>query len=79
MTEPTYESEPSYDVRDALTAVLLFHSGGEWTADKAGVWLRITGTREATTKVLCDHVRSALAMIDEMGGQPGGKSPCSKV
>lgn len=65
MSEPNYEQEPSYDPRDALKAVLIFHSGGNWM-DVAGEWLRITGTREATTKVLCDHVRSALALYGQM-------------
>jgi len=60
--EPRYSSKPSYDLEDALRAVLLFHSTGEWDEPKRTEWRRITGTNEATTKVLCDHVRSALAM-----------------
>jgi len=63
MTEPNYTGEPSYDLRDALKLVLLFH-GGRWDDAEKTEWHRITGTREATTKVLCDHVRSALAFYD---------------
>jgi hypothetical protein len=77
MTEPNYESEPSYDVRDALQLALLFHSGGEWDDAKIAEWFRITGTREATTKVLCDHVRSMLTLIeaDEAGYDFGIHDP----
>ena len=60
--EPHYEAEPSYKVLDALRLVLLFHSGSPWDEAKCVEWFRITGTREASTKVLCDHVRSALAI-----------------
>ena len=65
-TEPAYEREPSYDVADALGLVLMFHGGGEWNESKRAEWLRITGTREATTRVLCDHVRSALAVFRDL-------------
>lgn len=49
----------------ALEAVLLFHSGQPWTEDTALFWERMTGTREATTKTLCDCVRRALSMGGE--------------
>jgi hypothetical protein len=65
MTEPRYEAEPSYELRDALRAVLLFHGGGEWDDAKRAEWRRITGSSEATTKVLCDHIRSALELLHE--------------
>lgn len=45
---------------DALRLVLLFHDGGPWTEERSAEWARITGGREATTRVLCDHVRSVL-------------------
>ncbi len=49
------------DAREqALCAVLIFHHGGPWTADKCREWTAITGVEEATTKVLCDHIRSVL-------------------
>jgi hypothetical protein len=48
------------DVDDVLRLVLLFHAGGPWDEAKGVEWLRITGTTEATSKVLCDQVRSAL-------------------
>jgi hypothetical protein len=61
--EVHYESEPSYDVKDALQLVLLFHAI-DWTDERKAEWLRITGTREASTKVLCDHIRSFLAILE---------------
>jgi hypothetical protein len=73
--EPHYESEPSYAVADALRLVLLFHDGGEWNTEKRLEWLRITGTREATTKVMCDHVRSMLALIEQEGDTARGSDP----
>lgn len=57
--EVNYKQEPSYEVKDALRLVLLFYTI-DWTPEKRAEWLRITGTEEATTKVLCDHIRSAL-------------------
>jgi len=47
-------------LHDALRLVLLFHQGGVWTADAQAEWSRIAGTPEATSKVLCDHVRAVL-------------------
>lgn len=58
--DPKYEGEGSLDPLDALRAVLLFHSASPWEQQQAE-WLRITGSREATTKVLCDHIRAVLA------------------
>jgi len=46
-------------LRDALRLVLLFYTT-EWTRTKQEQWRKITGKAEATTKVLCDHVRSVL-------------------
>lgn len=59
MNDPTYKAEPSYDLIDALKLVPLFYTV-RWTPAKKAEWDRITGTSEATTKVLCDHVRSAI-------------------
>jgi hypothetical protein len=47
-------------IDDACRAVLMFHEGGEWTAERRAEWKRITGSDEATTKVLCDHIRLVL-------------------
>lgn len=44
----------------ALEAVLLFYSVGPWTGERRAKWLEITGEGEATTKVLCDHIRGVL-------------------
>jgi hypothetical protein len=68
MMEPSYTGEPSYDIKDALRLVLLFYESPYWTSEEKAEWLRITGTSEATTKVLCDHVRSALAVLETEGG-----------
>jgi|GEM_PF-6315552 len=61
-SEPHYTQEPSYGVMDALRLVLLFYDRGPWTSSRRAEWIRISGTTEATTKVLCDHIRSALAI-----------------
>ena len=55
----------SMAIEDALRAVLMFHDGTTWDAERRAEWKRITGSDEATTKVLCDHVRAALAFASE--------------
>lgn len=55
------EQEKIKKLSDALSAVLLFHSGGHWNYHKERAWHDITGATEATTKVLCDFVRRSLA------------------
>ena len=59
--EPKYSGEGSLSSIDAIKLALLFHSGSPWDDGKRAEWLRITGTTEATTKVLCDHLRAVLA------------------
>lgn len=49
---------------EALRLVLLFHSSG-WGPEKENQWYCITGLEEATTKVLCDHIRVTLERIKE--------------
>lgn len=52
-------------VRDALGAVLLFHGHiGPWDEATRESWRALTGVDEATTRVLCDAVRAALATLD---------------
>jgi hypothetical protein len=46
--------------RDALQAVLLFHSGDRWDKEKSDEWRRLTGREDVTTRALCDVVREAL-------------------
>jgi len=58
--DPRDRSEPSYSTQDALSLVLLFYTI-DWTPEKRAEWKRITGTHEATTRVMCDHIRSVLA------------------
>jgi hypothetical protein len=45
----------------AVTAALLFHSDSPWTPEKRTDWRELTGSDEATTKVLCDTLRAAQA------------------
>lgn len=47
-------------LREAVEACLLFHDAAEWDAGKRLAWHRLTGSSEATTKVLCDTARAAL-------------------
>jgi hypothetical protein len=42
-------------------AVLLFHRGGAWNNRDADMWEALTGSREATTKTLCDLARRVRA------------------
>jgi hypothetical protein len=46
--------------RRALAAVLLFHSSEAWTGEKQQAWRALTGAPEATTRALCDFVRSVM-------------------
>lgn len=62
--DPKYEASPSAELRDALKLPLLFHAGGPWDDERRKEWLRVTGTREASTKVLCDHLRAAIKAFD---------------
>jgi hypothetical protein len=51
--------------RDRLLAVvqlpLMFHSGRPWSELDRRRWQEITGTEEATAKVMCDTIRDAIA------------------
>jgi hypothetical protein len=44
----------------ALKLVLRFHSGRPWTNDDRAKWRELTGSDEATTKVMCDHIRKVI-------------------
>jgi len=44
----------------ALELPLLFHGAGPWDEAKRARWKAITGSDEATNKVMCDHIRKAL-------------------
>ncbi len=58
-------SENDKRLRSALELPLMFHAGGAWTADMRRRWKEITGDiaggQEATTKIMCDAIRAALA------------------
>jgi len=47
-------------MRDALDAVLLYHSGEPWHGQTSERWTQLTGETQATAKSLCDAVRRAL-------------------
>lgn len=50
---------------EALRLVLLFHSSG-WGPEKENAWQNIVGSgHDATTKVMCDHIRVTLERIKE--------------
>lgn len=51
----------------AAELVLRFHSGAEWSDHDRELWKRRTGRDEATTKVMCDFLRSALAATGRRG------------
>jgi hypothetical protein len=48
-----------------VDSLLLFHESGSWTDEERLRWIELTGTREATTKTLCDAARRALAEAGE--------------
>lgn len=49
----------------ALEIPLLFHSSEPWTAERCNQWDILTGSTEATTKVMCDAIRAAIAKAKE--------------
>lgn len=51
-------------MKRACLATLLFHEGGEWDRERQRVWLAMTGHEEATTRILCETVRAALALAE---------------
>lgn len=68
--EPNYKAEPSYELLDSLRLIPLFYTIN-WTPDKKSEWLRITGATESTTKVLCDHISSAISVLESKPKLPG--------
>lgn len=63
--DPKYPGVGTLTPIDAIKLALLFHSSSPWDDDKRAEWLRITGSTEATTKVLCDHLRAVLAESEQ--------------
>lgn len=45
-------------LEDAVEMVLLYHSASPWDDAKTKRWERWTGRDEATTKALCDQLRT---------------------
>jgi hypothetical protein len=52
-----HEKEYVRGLENLAAAVLLFHRGGEWTAQDRVAWQVLTGSEDATTKSLCDFAR----------------------
>jgi len=50
-------------LREACKATLMFHRECVWDTVKQQEWYELTGDPAATTKVLCDFVRRALAEV----------------
>jgi hypothetical protein len=50
-------------LRQAVNVTLLFHSAGEWDQEKRSAWFTVVQRDEATTKVLCDALRSSLVAV----------------
>lgn len=61
LVERVYAEGRRDGASDIGRATILFHGGGEWSAEKANEWYCLTGTDEATSKVLCDFIRQCLA------------------
>lgn len=59
--DPQYSGVGTLTPIDAIKLALLFHSSSPWDDAKRAEWLRITGSSEASTKVLCDHLRAVLS------------------
>lgn len=47
-------------LREVLGVVLLFYAVPQWTDIERREWKRVTGSNEATTKVLADTIRDVL-------------------
>ena len=60
-TPGPWESEGYVIMLEALDLVLMFHGAGRWDDSKRLAWKNRTGHDEATTRVLCDHLRAAIA------------------
>ncbi len=59
--------EENGKLREALEAVLLFHSGPPWGDAKALRWFNITQDPDCTSKKLCDHIRKVMTRATGKG------------
>ncbi len=50
---------------EAFRLVLMFYHP-EWDDAKRRAWQAITGSDEATTKVMCDHIRKVMAQLEKV-------------
>lgn len=58
-------------LRDVLLLPLMFYAGGGWMDHHRLRWKEITGSDEATTKVMCDTIRNILAATPVGAGGQG--------
>jgi hypothetical protein len=56
-----HEIQYVHGLENLAAAVLLFHRGGEWTAQDKIAWQVLTGNEDASTKSLCDFARKVVA------------------
>jgi hypothetical protein len=66
LTEEVDEHPLRYEnarLRAALEVVLLYLSPSPWDEAKSKRWEREVGQVEATTAILCGHIRSTLAAV----------------
>ena len=56
----THKHDEIVHLREVLGIVLLFYTASHWTDIERREWKRITGSDEATTKVLADTIRGVL-------------------
>jgi hypothetical protein len=61
LPEGWWDELQSREATGLLNAVLIFHSGGEWTAEKRERWFNAIQCPEATTKALCTAIRAFLS------------------
>ena len=59
-----HEIEYVRKLEKAAIATLMFWKGGEWTKENQEVWKALIGTKEVTSKALCDFIRSIEGLED---------------
>jgi hypothetical protein len=67
MTHPRPPAEIIKRLKLALELPLLFHSGRQWDQTQIARWESITGSKDAYTKLMCDHIRTVLKEAEENG------------
>lgn len=55
-------------LREACEAVLMFYQAVDWGEKSRNRWAALTGSKDATTRVMCDTVRRALGQKESERG-----------